>query len=68
VSSSRILQRVSVGGGYPSSQPAQASFQARAPGSADLTSQTDFACLHSTPACLPAQRTWTLHVVVIDLN
>jgi hypothetical protein len=68
VSSSQILQRVSASGGYPSSQPARATFLARAPGPADLTSQTDFTCLHSTPACLPAQRIWTLHVVVIDLN
>jgi hypothetical protein len=68
VSSSPILHRVSVSGGYPSSQRAYARFRARAPGSADLMSQTDFTCLHSTPACLPAQRSWTLHVVVIDLN
>jgi hypothetical protein len=68
VSNSQILHRVSASGGYPSTQPARARFQARAPGSADLTSQTDFTCLHSTPACLPAQRTWTLHVVVLDLN
>jgi hypothetical protein len=68
VSSSRILQRVSVSGGYPSAEPARARFTATAAGTADLTSQTDFTCLHRTPACLPAQRSWTLHVVVIAIN
>jgi hypothetical protein len=68
VSSSPILHRLSVSGGYPSPNPAHALFKATRAGVADLTSQTDFTCLHSTPACLPAQRAWTLHVVVIDLN
>ena len=65
VSSSQILQRVSVSGGYPSPLPARALFTATGVGVADLTSQTDFTCLHSTPSCLPAQLSWTLRVLVI---
>jgi hypothetical protein len=68
VSSSQVLRRVSVSGGYPSAEPARARFTATAAGTADLTSQTDFTCLHSTPACLSAQRSWTLHVVVSAIN
>lgn len=68
VSSSPILHRLFVSGGYPNPDPAKTIFKAIRAGVADLTSQTEFTCLHSTPACLPAQRAWTLHVVVIDLN
>jgi hypothetical protein len=42
----------------------QARFLATRAGTADLTSTTDFTCLHTTPACMLPQREWTVHVVV----
>lgn len=59
-----VVRRTSASGGYPSAQDARASFVARHRGRADLTSTTDFTCLHTTPRCLPAQRTWVVHVRV----
>lgn len=59
-----VLRRTSASGGYPSDADARASFRARHRGTADLTSYTDFACLHTEPRCLPAQREWVVHVVV----
>jgi hypothetical protein len=63
-STSDVMRRTDASGGYPTGQPAQARFIATRPGTADLTSTTDFTCLHTTPACLPPQREWTVHVVV----
>ena len=63
-SSSSVMRRVSASGGYPSDQPARAEFTAAGPGSADLSSYTDFTCLHTTPRCLPPQQQWVVHVIV----
>lgn len=63
-SSSDVVRRISASGGYPTDQPAQATFSGVRPGAADLTSETDYTCLHSTPRCLPPQRQWLVHVVV----
>jgi hypothetical protein len=63
-SNSAVVQRTSASGGYPTNQPARASFVAVAKGRADLTSATDYACLHTTPRCEIAQREWIVHVVV----
>ncbi|MCU1595769.1 MAG: hypothetical protein JWO12_3161 [Frankiales bacterium] len=63
-SSSDVVRRTSASGGYPSDHPAQASFLGVKPGTADLTSETDYTCLHSNPPCLPPQRQWLVHVVV----
>lgn len=59
-----VVRRISASGGYPSNDPARATFRARAHGTVDLTSYTDYACLHTQPRCLPPQREWTVHVVV----
>jgi hypothetical protein len=59
-----VLHRVSSSGGYPDSTTAVASFVARATGRTDVTSTTDFACLHTQPRCLPPQRGFDLIVVV----
>jgi hypothetical protein len=56
--------RVSVTGGYPSHQPASAVFRAAAPGTARLTSLSDFACLHETPRCAVPQQVWEVTVLV----
>ena len=52
-SSADTVRRTSASGGYPTDQPAQATFVGGNPGTADLTSTTDFTCLHTTPRCLP---------------
>jgi hypothetical protein len=59
-----VMRRTDARGGYPTGLPAQARFLATRPGTADLTSITDFTCLHTTPACLLPQREWTVHVIV----
>jgi hypothetical protein len=64
VSSSDAMHRDSSTGGYPSDQPSQSRFTADHAGSADLTSTTDYSCLHTQPRCLPPQRQWVVHVVV----
>lgn len=63
-SSTDSLNRSSASGGYPSDQPARATFVAVKAGSADLSAQTDYTCLHSNPRCLPPQRQWIVHVIV----
>ena len=59
-----VLRRVSASGGYPSADDARATFRARAAGTADLTSYTDYTCLHTQPRCLPPQREWVVHIHV----
>ncbi len=63
-SSSAVMRRTSASGGYPTDQPARATFVATAKGTADLTATTDAACLHATPRCEIAQREWMVHVIV----
>jgi hypothetical protein len=58
------LIRVSASGGYPGTTPAQAVFRAAAPGTAQVTSDSDMQCLHTTPRCLPAVQIWSISVVV----
>ncbi len=57
-SSTSVARRTSASGGYPTNQPAQATFTGAKPGTADLTSQTDYTCLNSNPRCLPPQKQW----------
>ncbi len=59
-----VLTRVSSSGGYPTGQPVDATFHAEKSGRTDITSSTDYACLHTTPMCGIAQRLWMVHVVV----
>lgn len=51
--------------GYPDSPPATAMFSAVATGTAQITAGTEAACLHATPRCLIAQRTFVLSVHVL---
>jgi hypothetical protein len=59
------LTRVSSSGGYPTGQPLTALYRAAGPGSADLTSHSDYACLHSSPPCAVPIASWTVHVNVL---
>jgi len=59
-----VVRRTSASGGYPSDDAARARFVALRKGAADLTSYTDYRCLHTDPRCLPPQRQWVVHVVV----
>ncbi len=59
-----VLVDTSHKGGYPETTTARATFQAPHPGRAVLTSGTDMACLHTTPACLPPQREFTVVIIV----
>ena len=59
-----VLSRRSSSGGYPGDQPVDASFVGVGAGSTDVSTQTDMACLHTEPRCLPPQRAWMVHVVV----
>ena len=63
-SSDSSLERTKASGGYPDGADAVAVFVARSSGAADLTSITDYVCLHADPRCLPPQRQWVVHVVV----
>jgi hypothetical protein len=58
------VQRTAATGGYPSQQPARATFRAVADGTATLQSTTDYACLHTRPQCMIAQRVWSVRVIV----
>jgi hypothetical protein len=63
-SAGAVVARRSSSGGYPTDQPVDATFDATARGSADVTSQSDAACFHTEPRCLMASRQWQVHVVV----
>mgnify|MGYP001550436798 CR=1 FL=1 len=60
----KVLERLGYSGGYPSSVDARATFKALRTGRADVSSVTDYPCLHTTPRCAIAQQIWTVHVVV----
>jgi hypothetical protein len=59
------LTRLSASGGYPTGQPLAALYRAVSPGQADVTTHSDYACLHTTPPCAVPIRLWTLHVTVL---
>lgn len=59
-----VLREDAHHGGYPQSTTAFADFTAIATGTATITSQTDMACLHTTPRCLPPQRGFSLAIAV----
>jgi hypothetical protein len=59
-----VLTRVSSTGGYPTGQRLEATFRAAHTGRADITSSTDYACLHTSPMCMIPQRLWIVHVIV----
>jgi len=59
-----VLTRVSSTGGYPTGQRLEATFRAMSTGRTDITSSTDYACLHTQPMCMIPQRLWIVHVIV----
>jgi len=59
-----VLTRVSSTGGYPTGKPLEATFRAQSTGRTDITSSTDYACLHTQPMCMIPQRLWIVHAVV----
>lgn len=61
------LVQLSTSGGYPSGQPLATSYRAVAAGTFDITSHTDYACLHTPPRCALPTTLWTLHVTVVDV-
>jgi Cellulose binding domain len=63
--SGTALAQVSTSGGYPSGHPLTTLYRAVAPGSVDVTTHSDYACLHTTPPCSVPIRLWTLHVDIV---
>ncbi len=63
-SAEQIVVRRSSSGGYPSTPPVDAVFEAVGRGAADVTASTDYACFHAEPRCLRPTRQWTVHVLV----
>jgi hypothetical protein len=59
-----MLTRTGSTGGYPTGKQLEATFRADNVGRADITSTTDYACLHAQPMCMIPQREWIVHVVV----
>ena len=59
------LAQLSATGGYPTGQPLAATYRAVAAGQVDVTTQSDYACLHTTPPCTVPIRLWTVHVTVL---
>jgi cellulose binding protein with CBM2 domain len=60
------LAPASTTGGYPSGRPLAALYRAVAPGSVDITTHSDYACLHSSPPCTVPIFGWTVHVNVVS--
>jgi cellulose binding protein with CBM2 domain len=63
--SGTALAQVSASGGYPGGQPLAALYRAVSPGSVDVTTHSDYSCLHATPPCAVPIRLWTVHVNVV---
>lgn len=59
-----VLTRQASTGGYPTGQRLEATFRATSTGRTDVTSSTDYACLHTQPMCMIPQRLWIVHVIV----
>jgi cellulose binding protein with CBM2 domain len=59
------LTKLSVSGGYPTGQALSALYSAASPGTTDVTTRSDYACLHATPPCTVPIRLWTVHVTVV---
>lgn len=59
------LARLSTSGGYPTGLPLAALYRAQAPGSVDVITHSDYACLHTTPPCSVPIRRWIVHVTVV---
>ena len=58
------IKRTEAGGGYPTDTPATATFIAVRTGTAEISSTTDYACLHATPSCALPQQLWSVQIRV----
>lgn len=58
------IERTQAGGGYPTGSPATATFTAVRMGSAEISTTTDYACLHATPSCALPQQLWSVQIRV----
>lgn len=58
-----VVRLSNVRGGYPA-QGYSATVTAIRAGTVQLQTQSDIACLHAKPACLPAQQTYRVTVIV----
>jgi hypothetical protein len=64
ISDTRILRLASVTGGYPATSGLQVRLVAAAHGQAEVEAETDMACLHAHPPCLPPQQVWRVQIMV----
>jgi hypothetical protein len=64
VSTTSVLVRRSSTGGYPTTEPVLANFEAVGRGTSDVTATSDAACFHTQPRCLMPTRVWVVHVTV----
>ncbi|GAA5005603.1 hypothetical protein GCM10023317_40240 [Actinopolymorpha pittospori] len=59
-----VVRRSDAGGGYPTQEPARATFTAIRIGRAVISATDDIGCLHTRPACLPPTRLWQATIIV----
>ncbi|MEO3810970.1 cellulose binding domain-containing protein [Sphaerisporangium sp. B11E5] len=55
-------------GGYPTDQPLFEVYRTGTTGSADVSTMTDYACLHNPPWCALPQKPWRVHVTVVGIG
>ncbi|GAA4194693.1 hypothetical protein [Microbispora amethystogenes] len=55
-------------GGYPTDQPLFEVYRTGTAGSADVSTATDYACLHTTPRCALPQKLWQVHIDVVGIG
>jgi hypothetical protein len=58
------LTLLQTSGGFPTGQPLLARYAAAQPGTVDVATMTDAACLHTPPRCAIPQLQWIVHVTV----
>jgi cellulose binding protein with CBM2 domain len=62
------LVLASTSGGYPTGQPLVELYRAHDAGSVDVSTTTDFACLHTTPRCARPITLWRVHINVVGVG
>lgn len=66
--SGAALSKVLTRGGFPTDLPLFEVYRAAASGSADVSTLTDYACLHTVPRCAVPQKSWRVHVDVVGIG
>ena len=64
ISGNAVVMLVRTTGGFPTGRPLVALLAAAGPGTATLSSSTDFRCRHDSPPCALPQQEWRLSVHV----